>query len=455
MGKKQRFSLRKHKLGTVSVLIGSLLFLATSSVSAEEVATTSLTANGSVTQLPAQEHQAKESPVLPVPTTKDSDMAGEVGVEVGKGTQPPIELAAQEGTETDKGGEATDPHQTSELPPVNRDVHDWVKTKGAWDRGFKGQGKVIAIIDTGIDANHQAMRLTDVSTAKVTSKAAMEERKKAAGIQYGVWLTDKVIFAHNYVENNDKVKEVKFDLFGEEELEGLDIKVDVQKVKSSKHYRPQAVEPPKETVIKIEDIQGSLEIDWPEIDDDTKYESRGMHVTGIAAGNGIEAAATGERFLGIAPEAQVMFMRVFANDVMGTGDSLFIKAIEDAVALGVDAINLSLGSANGSQLSGNRALMEAIEKAKQAGVSVVVAAGNERVFGSDHDDPFVTNPDYGLVGSPSTGRTPTSVAAINNKWVIERLMTVEGLQDRANLNNGKAIYAESVDFKDIKKQPWL
>lgn len=35
-----------------------------------------------------------------------------------------------------------------------------------------------------------------------------------------------------------------------------------------------------------------------------------MHVTGIAAGNGIEAAATGERFLGIAPEAQVMFMRV-------------------------------------------------------------------------------------------------------------------------------------------------
>lgn len=94
MEKKQRFSLRKYKLGTVSVLIGSLLFLATSSVSAEEVATTSLTANGSVTQLSAQEHQAKESPVLPVPTTKDSDMAGEVGVEVGKGAQPPIELAA-------------------------------------------------------------------------------------------------------------------------------------------------------------------------------------------------------------------------------------------------------------------------------------------------------------------------------------------------------------------------
>lgn len=84
MEKKQRFSLRKHKLGTVSVLIGSLLFLATSSVSAEEVATTSLTANGSVTQLPAQEHQAKESPVLPVPTIKDSDMAGRLELKLVK-----------------------------------------------------------------------------------------------------------------------------------------------------------------------------------------------------------------------------------------------------------------------------------------------------------------------------------------------------------------------------------
>lgn len=76
MEKKQCFSLRKHKLGTVSVLIGSLLFLATSSVSAEEVTTSSLTDNVGVTQLPAQEHQAKESPVLAVPITKDSDMAG-------------------------------------------------------------------------------------------------------------------------------------------------------------------------------------------------------------------------------------------------------------------------------------------------------------------------------------------------------------------------------------------
>lgn len=84
MEKKQRFSLRKHKLGTVSVLIGSLLFLATSSVSAEEVTTSSLTDNVGVTQLPAQENQAKESPVLPVPITKDSDMAGRLELKLVK-----------------------------------------------------------------------------------------------------------------------------------------------------------------------------------------------------------------------------------------------------------------------------------------------------------------------------------------------------------------------------------
>lgn len=138
-----------------------------------------------------------------------------------------------------------------------------------------------------------------------------------------------------------------------------------QKPSKNKIYRPQSTQAPKETVIKTEETDGSHDIDWTQTDDDTKYESHGMHVTGIVAGNSKEAAATGERFLGIAPEAQVMFMRVFANDVMGSAESLFIKAIEDAVALGADVINLSLGTANGAQLSGSKPLMEAIEKAKK------------------------------------------------------------------------------------------
>lgn len=67
------------------------------------------------------------------------------------------------------------------------------KTKGAWGKGYKGQGKVVAVIDTGIDPAHQSMRISDVSTAKVKSKEDMLARQKAAGINYGSWINDKVV----------------------------------------------------------------------------------------------------------------------------------------------------------------------------------------------------------------------------------------------------------------------
>lgn len=49
-----------------------------------------------------------------------------------------------------------------------------------------------------------------------------------------------------------------------------------------------------------------VNIDLKEADSD----SHGMHVTGIATGNPIKQD-TGELIYGVAPEAQVMFMRVF------------------------------------------------------------------------------------------------------------------------------------------------
>lgn len=68
--------------------------------------------------------------------------------------------------------------ESRELPPVNMDTHRWIKTEGAWNRGYKGQGKVIAVIDTGIDASHHAMRITNPAAAKFTSKADIDQRKK-------------------------------------------------------------------------------------------------------------------------------------------------------------------------------------------------------------------------------------------------------------------------------------
>ncbi len=129
--------------------------------------------------------------------------------------------------------------------------------------------------------------------------------------------------------------------------------------------------------------------------------SHGMHVTSIATGNPTQPVA-GQLMYGVAPEAQVMFMRVFSDLKATTGAALYVKAIEDAVKLGADSINLSLGGANGSVVNMNENVTAAIEAARRAGVSVVIAAGNDGTFGSGHSNPSADYPDYGLVGAPST-----------------------------------------------------
>ena len=46
---------------------------------------------------------------------------------------------------------------------------------------------------------------------------------------------------------------------------------------------------------------------------EAERDSHGMHVTGIATGNPDKEAGNGEKIYGVAPEAQVMFMRVFSD----------------------------------------------------------------------------------------------------------------------------------------------
>ncbi len=48
---------------------------------------------------------------------------------------------------------------------------------------------------------------------------------------------------------------------------------------------------------------------------------------------------------GVAPDAQIITMKVFGQNG-GAYDSDYMVAIEDAVLLGCDAVNLSLGASN-------------------------------------------------------------------------------------------------------------
>ncbi|MDY5584905.1 MAG: S8 family serine peptidase [Arcanobacterium sp.] len=158
----------------------------------------------------------------------------------------------------------------------------------------------------------------------------------------------------------------------------------------------------------------------------------GMHVAGIAganAGAGADVLTNG-RVSGIAPNAQLLAMKVFSNDPAKAGGAAgddIIAAIEDSVKQGADIINMSLGSPNGNEADvyGEQ---RAIAAARAAGVEVIVAAGNEGLNASSSTDPndLLGMLDDATVGSPSTGTDAWSVASIENSTIVQLQGDVTG-----------------------------
>lgn len=404
MKKKETFSLRKYKIGTVSVLLGAVfLFAGAPSVAADEL--TSLVETKVETTVPDAivSESTSESPVVeelvdtsveatPTDVTTTDTVEETLGSEALENitntevetTQPAVETPAisekkvEEEEKLSVADETTAITNQEEAKPQNIDSNTIITVPKVWDSGYKGEGTVVAIIDSGLDVDHDVLHISDLSTAKYKSEKEIEAAKEAAGITYGEWFNDKVVFGYNYVDVN--------------------------------------------TVLKEEDKR-----------------SHGMHVTSIATGNPTQPVA-GQLMYGVAPEAQVMFMRVFSDLKATTGAALYVKAIEDAVKLGADSINLSLGGANGSVVNMNENVTAAIEAARRAGVSVVIAAGNDGTFGSGHSNPSADYPDYGLVGAPSTARDAISVASYNNTTVGSKVINIIGLENNADLNYGKSSF---------------
>ncbi|MFE8698110.1 S8 family serine peptidase [Cytobacillus sp. FJAT-53684] len=133
----------------------------------------------------------------------------------------------------------------------------------------------------------------------------------------------------------------------------------------------------------------------------------GMHVAGTSAANG--------EIKGVAPEAQVLAMKVFSNDpeYPSTYDDIYIKAIDDSIALGADVINMSLGSTAAFYNEGDIANL-AITKAVENGVVVSVSGGNSGHIGYGWGNPLAENPDIGVVGAPGLSKDSLQVAATGN-----------------------------------------
>ncbi len=146
---------------------------------------------------------------------------------------------------------------------------------------------------------------------------------------------------------------------------------------------------------------------------DTYYEnqSHGTHVAGIAAGNGGHYP-NGDDLHGVAPEAQLLILSITDENGSFTDDAL-LAAINDAVILGADTMNMSFSTPYQDPAADNL-LYTVLENAQNAGVALFASAGNSGV-GYEGKAPFTTNPDYSTAGTPQGYSFITSVASSDNK----------------------------------------
>ncbi|MDO5717057.1 MAG: S8 family serine peptidase, partial [Tissierellia bacterium] len=256
------------------------------------------------------------------------------------------------------------------LLPTSAEVHmenskDIIKATEAWrDFGVKGEGMVVAVIDSGMDPNHEAMQLSDPSTAAIT-KDDVEAFRRA--------------------NNND-------------------------------YFLDQAYWNPKVPV--------GFAIAKYDLKEET-IASHGMHVAGTIAGNFPGNPTMGKpAFYGVAPEAQLIGINVFTH-LGSTRSEYYLKALDYAFAFRADAVNMSLGRSVGTEQDIDPSILKALEKLASLGTIVAISAGNDGTVGFEIKNPPAENMDYGVIADPSLIEASLSVASMENTKVKAKKMDVQ------------------------------
>lgn len=246
-------------------------------------------------------------------------------------------------------------YERPEVTPEMIYSKDIVEAQRTWDRyGYDGKGMIVGVIDTGVDPAHKDFVLSDDEAAAL-SEADVNQLIVKEDLP-GKYYTPKVPYGYNYMDENDEIRDLG--------------------PGASMH---------------------------------------GMHVSGTVGANGDEDNGG---IKGVAPEAQILALKVFGNDPeMGsTWADIYIRAIDDAIALGADVINMSLGSTAAFVLPDSPE-NQAIENAIEHGIMMSISAGNSAHLGNGFLNPFVANPDIGVVGSPGLSENSLQVASIENSHI--------------------------------------
>lgn len=258
-----------------------------------------------------------------------------------------------------------------------------------------GEGTVIAVIDSGFDVTHPVFALDDAAERAITRESIGEVSTVA--LRYAEEIDDFYV--------SDKIP-LAFD------YDGMDFDVS----SSSAH---------------------------------------GTHVASTAAGS----SADGGKMNGVAPGAQLLLMKVFDDTAQHCYEYALVSAVQDAIKLGADIINLSLGKLSlSSEVFSMASLARALEKAEAAGILIVCAGGNNGFAGAEglySDLPAAANPDYGLPSEPANLPRALTVASADNNVTYADYIEAGGRQifyteTSDVLENGAKSFSERIGGRTLR-----
>lgn len=297
----------------------------------------------------------------------------------------------------------------------------------AIEDGIAGQGQVVAVLDTGLDWEHVAFDpnhekfaleeqkangtlrigrddvaavLDELSAANITANLAVDELYRNEKVPFGYDYADSDIEISSHVANNHGTHVAGI-------LAG---------------HSDDPFDDKNENGIFDRELTGE--------DDEHYYDEKGEVITGIT---------------GVAPQAQLAIFKVFPDIDGGAEDYAMLGAIEDAITLGVDVINMSLGGDCGFQdeTNGKDSIFHVYEALQDVGISLVVAAGNSTSssFTSHYGLNLTSNPDSGIVSAPGSFDASFTVASISGKKSPYLLAVNEAGQEL-----GAAYFLDSTDM---------
>ena len=255
---------------------------------------------------------------------------------------------------------------------------------------YQGEGMLIGILDTGLDVNHEAF----------ANAPAVQKLQKSS--------LSKLLYTLS---------------------QGEDGKTNVTAYSYAALWYAQKHSSSSLVLLTEDDLYKSGKVpfafDYADADADVipsadaveKYgNDHGTHVAGITAGKTVDADGS-VTFAGQSPEAQLAIFKVFSDSTNGASTDTILAALNDALLLDVDVINMSLGSNGGFGREAEGDLTtKYYDLVKSAGILLNCSAGNSYSSsqgGAKGDFTSVSDPDTGIISSSSSYDAALSVASVN------------------------------------------